>query len=66
MNGKQFVGWKVYRDYDKKWYVKDANGNRYWATSVPAGGDYALYVDGERIAKTTVNGTTAYFYAQWK
>ncbi|MBO4767707.1 MAG: InlB B-repeat-containing protein, partial [Lachnospiraceae bacterium] len=65
-DGKQFVGWKVYRDYDKKWYVKDANGNKYWATSVPAGGDYALYVDGENIAKTTVNGTTAYFYAQWR
>ena len=65
-SGKQFVGWRVYRDYDNKWYVKDKNGNKYWATSVPAGGSYALYVNGESVGKTTVNGTTAYFYAQWE
>ena len=65
-SGKKFKGWKVYRDYDSKWYVKDANGSKYWATAVPAGGDYALYVNGESVGKTTVAGTTAHFYAQWE
>ena len=65
-SGKKFKGWKVWRDYDNKWYVKDASGSKYWATEVPAGGDYALYVNGESVGKTTVAGTTAHFYAQWE
>jgi hypothetical protein len=65
-SGKRFKGWKVWRDYDNKWYVKDANGSKYWATAVPAGGDYALYVNGESVGKTTVAGTTVHFYAQWE
>ncbi len=64
--GKKFKGWKVYRDYDNKWYVKDSTGKSYWATEVPAGGSYALYVNGESVGKTTVAGTTAHFYAQWE
>jgi hypothetical protein len=65
-SGKRFKGWIVYRDYDNKYYVKDSTGKSYWATEVPAGGNYALYVNGESVGKTTVAGTTAHFYAQWE
>ena len=65
-SGKTFKGWICFRDYDNKWYVKDANGKAYWAAAVPTGGSYYYYKNGESVGKTTVAGTTAYFYGVWE
>ena len=67
--GKDFVGWRAYRDYDKKWYLKDSNGKSSWQSlndgNLPAGYSYSLYKDGISVSKTAPRGVV-HLYAQWK
>ena len=65
-NGREFLGWRVYREKDQTWYVMDIYGKKYWSKTVPANGSYCLYPDGVSVAKTTSNGYTVHFYGQWQ
>ncbi len=66
INGKEFLGWKVYRADTQCWYVKDANGKTSWAKSVPSGGSYELYANEGTVSNTANAGAEVHFYAQWK
>lgn len=63
-SGYTFIGWKAYRDYDKKYIVEDSKGTISWQTSLPSGSSYSLYNEGASIAKTAPSGVV-HFYAQW-
>ena len=63
--GRQFLGWRAYREKDGTWYVT-VGGKKYWSKTLPEGGSYYLYKDGIGVAKTTAAGTTAHFYGVWE
>ena len=62
--GRSFQGWKIYREYDGKWWAKDASGKSNWIKEVPSDGEYILWPDGAE-AKTTAPSGVVHFYAQW-
>lgn len=66
INGKAFLGWKVYRCDTKCWLVKNASGKTSWAKSVPQGGGYELLADGGTVSDIVNAGADVHFYAQWK
>ena len=66
VQGKKFAGWKVYRDHDQTWRVENSSGTQSWAKTVPSGGKYVLYTNGNNSAKTAPAGATVHFYAQWE
>lgn len=67
--GKDFAGWRAYRDVDDKWYVIGVNGKASWVKltdgKLPSGSRFYTYKDGHSVAKTAHSGTV-HFYAQWK
>ncbi|MBQ7145883.1 MAG: right-handed parallel beta-helix repeat-containing protein [Lachnospiraceae bacterium] len=65
IEGKAFIGWKVYRNDTKKWRVKRADGTSAWAADRPEGGDFYLYADGTAVSATAEPGAEVHLYAQW-
>lgn len=68
--GYTFNGWKVYREYDKKWALKNSSGKQVWKAlnndgSLPSGYSYYLYTNGANVSMTARSGRV-HFYAQWK
>ena len=57
---RRFLGWKVFRDYDNKWKVKDADGKESWASEVPEGGSYRLFSNGVSLTSTSPAGVRIY------
>ena len=64
-----FLGWRIYRECDDKWYLSDNSGNREWVQlengELPEGYNYVLNGDGAAVAKTAPTGNV-HFYAQWR
>ena len=69
-SGKTFKGWYSYRASDKKWYAKDADGNKKWATDEQIKSQNltkVLTANKASVSKlTSVKGDTVTMYAQWK
>ena len=63
-----FQGWRVYRDYDDTWYLKDSSGKKSFKKLVngqlPSGYTFVLYKNGEAV-KQTAPGGEVHLYAQW-
>ncbi len=63
-----FEGWRLYRDSDNKWYVKNADGNSLWYSlednKLPEGYSYSLRNDGSTTTWPTMGGVLR-LYAQW-
>ena len=66
---KTFIGWKVYREMDDTWYLKDDKGKNSFKKLIngqlPVGHTYVMYKNGEPV-KRTASGGIVHFYAQWK
>ena len=67
-SGRVFAGWKMYREEDNKWYVKDSTGKNMWLelsnNTLPDGYSYVLYGNGTIVSKSATSGVV-HFYAQW-
>ena len=63
-----FAGWRLYRDFDDKWYVKNADGESLWYSlegdTLPEGFSYSLRRDGSTTTWPTMGGILR-LYAQW-
>lgn len=66
--GKIFKGWKLYREIDGKWWMKEENGKRTWGLledgKLKEGYDYSLLKDEQKISKAATSGIV-HAYAQW-
>ena len=66
--GMVFTGWKVYREYDKKWYMEDNTGAEFWGElengELPEGCNFYLRKDGCTLSKTSPTGVV-HLYGQW-
>ena len=67
--GYDFSGWKIYREYDNKWYVSDDQGKALWHDmadgGLPSGFEHVLYNDGSVVAKMAPGGIV-HLYGTWK
>ena len=67
-NDAVFEGWRVYRDQDEKWLVKNNKGNEEWmklnSNDLPAGYQFALREDRATLLKPAEEGVV-HVYAQW-
>ncbi len=67
--GKEFVGWKLYRELDGKWYARNEEGKGTWAAledgKLPEGYKYYICKDGRKLTKAATSGII-HAYAQWK
>ena len=66
---RTFAGWRVYRELDETWFLKDSNGKNSFKKPIngliPADHTFVLYKDGEAVKYTAQSGIV-HFYAQWK
>ena len=64
--GKTFKGWKVYREYNKTYYVQNPSTSATsWTTSLPTGYVYGLYTNGHIVSTIAPKGII-HFYAQYE
>ena len=66
IEGKRFIGWKVYRADTQCWRVVNSSGVQSWSRTVPEEGDYYLYANECSVSKTAPAGTDVHFYGQWE
>ena len=64
--GRKFTGWKVYRESDDTWYLKNTKDNKNsWIAlnegKLPDGYEYSLHQDGEVSVKAAENGAIKLF-----
>ena len=67
-DGKTFVGWKLHRVADDKWYAVSNGKTRYVSLvdgKLPAGYSYRLVRDEGNLLKAAPQGTTLQLFAQW-
>lgn len=67
--GKTFVGWRLHRVVDDKWYAISDRKARYVSLidgDLPAGYSYRLVRDGGGLSKAAPQGTTLRLIAQWR
>ena len=67
--GKTFVGWRLHRVVDDKWYAISDKKARYVSFvdgDLPAGYSYRLIRDGGGLVKAAPQGTTLQLIAQWR
>ena len=68
-NNKKFAGWKMFREQDNSWYVKDADGNKKYlkltSGKLPAGYSFVLYANGAQT-RTLAKSGIVHFYGTWK
>lgn len=67
-DGKMFVGWKLHRVADDKWYAVSNGKTRYVSLvdgELPAGYSYRLVRDEGNLLKAAPQGTTLQLFAQW-
>ena len=66
--GYVFEGWRLYRESDDAWYLRNEKGKGVWASlengELPAGCHYALRGDGATLTAPTKEGLVR-LYAQW-
>ena len=66
---QEFDGWKLYREVDDKWYVRNADGKGTWVSlengKLPDGYKYYICKDGRKLTKAATSGIV-HAYAQWK
>ena len=66
--GKEFAGWKAYREIDNKWYAVK-NGKERWVKltggELPEGYKFVLLKDGRNLSKAATSGAV-HLYGQWK
>ena len=60
-----FAGWRAYRSDTRCWRVQARSGAVYWARSLPEGGSYSLYSDGDELLLMAAEGTEVHLYGQW-
>ena len=67
--GYEFEGWRIYRDMDEKWFLKNEKGSAGWYPledgELPSGYSYALRGEDGTLAGAATSGTVR-LYAQWK
>lgn len=67
--GKEFAGWKAYREIDNKWYAKNADGKARWVRlqngELPDGFTWILFKDCKKLSKAATSGIV-HVYAQWE
>ena len=65
---KTFKGWKLYRELDNRWRMKDSEGKGSWERlehgAPPAGFEFSLFPD-QSILKTATTSGVVHAYAQW-
>lgn len=68
VSGKTFTGWKLYREIDGKWRVKNSEGKASWGTltnGMPKEGyTFSLFKDGQELTTAATSGII-HAYAQW-
>ncbi|MBQ3979890.1 MAG: hypothetical protein II634_03755, partial [Lachnospiraceae bacterium] len=62
---KRFLGWRIFREKDQTWRVKDPNGTEGWAKTLPSGYSYVTYGNGCSVGGTVNAGENVHFYATW-
>lgn len=68
-DGKTFVGWKLHRVADDKWYAVSNGKTRYVSLvdgELPAGYSYRLVRDEGNLLKAAPQGTTLQLFTQWE
>ena len=65
-DSRRFVGWRVFREDTKRWWVADAEGQTSWAKTPPEGGHYSLGEDGFTLKDIAEVGVPIHLYAQWE
>ncbi len=67
-SGKSFLGWKLYREIDGKWRVKNSEGKASWGTlsngAPKEGYTFSLFKDGQALTTAATSGIV-HAYAQW-
>ena len=67
--GKDFAGWKAYREIDNRWYAKNADGKgkcvKLKDGELPEGFTWAFFKDGRKLSKAATSGIV-HVYAQWE
>lgn len=67
-DGYVFEGWRIYREADNQWYVRDDQGKETWLAvengALPAGFSYAMRKNGSTLTAPATEGTVR-LYAQW-
>ena len=65
LQGRRFMGWKVYRADKKQWWISNAAGEDEWANALPVGSGYRLQPSGFLLQDIAKAGAEVHLYAQW-
>ena len=66
LDGKLFIGWKVYRNDSRSFRVKDPDGKESWEEELPEGYTWALYPEGKKLKNSVAKGAELHLIAQWE
>lgn len=69
MAGKDFLGWKMYRNDTKQWrytVTEDGTEKQKWLSFKPDGATYYLFGNGWNVVTTVPAGVELHLYAQWE
>ena len=63
-----FKGWRLFRELDGKWYLRDEKGREEWMylddDKLPSGYEYVLKKDGFTLSKAATSGVVR-LYGTW-
>ena len=65
LQGRRFMGWKVYRADKKQWWISNAAGEDEWVTALPIASGYRLQPSGFMLEDIAKAGAEVHLYAQW-